>query len=150
MMEREAADLGARLGVAVTALRIGNIAGVDAILGGWRPGFALDVFTDGTTPRRSYIGPLTLARVLKELAGAAALPGVLNVAAPGGVAMGTLLDAAGLGWTPRPAPASAIPDVQLDIAALTRLVPLDAACGLPETLVAEWRGMTTDTPDRTR
>lgn len=147
-MERNAAELGARLGVAVTSLRIGNIAGSDAILGGWRPGFALDVFADGTTPRRSYIGPLTLARVLGDLAGATALPGVLNVAAPGAVAMGALLEAAGLGWSPRPAPAGAIPAVELDTAALARLVSLDAGCGLPETLVAEWRGLPAKTPDQ--
>lgn len=149
-MEREAARLGARLGVAVTSLRIGNIAGSDAILGGWRAGFALDVFADGTTPRRSYIGPLTLARVLAALAGAPRVPGVLNVAAPGAVAMGALLDAAGLDWTPRPAPEGAIPEVGLDTAALARLVPLDAGCALPETLVAEWHALTADTPDRTR
>ena len=149
-MEREAARLGARLGVAVCALRIGNIAGSDAILGGWRPGFALDVLAGGATPRRSYIGPLTLARVLGALAGMARLPGVLNVAAPGTVAMGALLDAAGLDWSPRPAPAGAIPEVGLDTAALARLVSLDAGCGLPETLVAEWHALTADSPERAR
>ena len=55
-MEARGAALGAELGVAVTSLRIGNIAGIDAILGGWRPGFSLDQFDDGRTPRRSYIG----------------------------------------------------------------------------------------------
>lgn len=98
-MEREAQALAQNLGARVTSLRIGNIAGVDAILGGWRAGFALDRFADGATPRRSYIGAVTLARVLGDLArcsvGGRDLPDVLNVAAPGMIEMGALLDAAG-------------------------------------------------------
>jgi len=142
-MEARAADLGAELGVAVTALRIGNVAGADAILGGWRAGFALDRFADGRTPRRSYIGPATLARVLTDLALRAArrrdLPACLNIAAPGAVEMGALLDAAGLAWAPRPAPAAAIPEVVLDVTALAGLVRLDPKEGTAQMLVAEWR-----------
>ena len=148
-MERQAAELAAELGVAVTSLRIGNVAGADAILGGWREGFRLDRFADGRTPRRSYIGPVSLARVLAALAERAAgqgdaqgdLPGRLNIAAPGAVEMGALLDAAGLAWAPQPAPDSAIPEVALDVAALDRLLPLDPAAGRVENLVAEWRDM---------
>ena len=65
----------------------------------------------------------------------------VNVTAPGLVEMGALLDAAGLAWTPRPAPAEAIPEVHLSAARLQRFVPLTAAAGMPHTLVAEWRGM---------
>lgn len=136
-MEARAADLGAALGVAVCALRIGNIAGADAILGGWRPGFTLDRFADGQTPRRSYIGPVSLARVLERLCRTADLPGLLNIAAPGLVDMGALLDAAGLGWAPRPAPETAIPEVALDVTRLCDLLPLAPATA--ESLVAEWR-----------
>jgi nucleoside-diphosphate-sugar epimerase len=138
-METRAARLGRELGVEVCALRIGNIAGLDAILGGWHPGFVLDRFADGRTPRRSYIGPLTLARVLGALLAAKTLPPVLNVAAPGMVAMGDLLDAAGLGWTPRPAPDTAIAEVHLSVSRLGRLVALDETDGQPRTLVSEWR-----------
>ena len=144
-MEARAADLGAELGLAVTSLRIGNVAGADAILGGWRAGFALDRFADGRTPRRSYIGPAVLARVLGDLAARAArrrdLPACLNVAAPGAVEMGALLDAAGLAWTPRPAPEGAIPEVILDVTALAGLVALAPEEGTVEKLVAEWRGL---------
>ncbi len=144
-MEARAARAAAGPGVPVTALRIGNVAGADAILGGWRPGFALDRFVDGRTPRRSYIGPMSLARVLEALALRAAgqgdLPGCLNIAAPGAVEMGALLDAAGLAWTPRPAPETAIAEVALDVAALCRLVPLDPEAGRAENLVAEWRAL---------
>ncbi|WP_254695228.1 NAD(P)-dependent oxidoreductase [Leisingera sp. NJS201] len=66
-MERRCAALGAELGVPVCALRIGNIAGLDAILGGWREGFVLDRFADGSSPRRSYIEVQALAQVLAAL-----------------------------------------------------------------------------------
>ncbi|SDE59896.1 NAD-dependent epimerase/dehydratase family protein [Ruegeria marina] len=138
-MEAQGAELGARLGVAVTSLRIGNIAGLDAILGGWRPGFELDRFADGSTPRRSYIGPATLARVLAELMQAPGLPPVLNLAAPGTVEMGALLDAAGLAWTPRPAQDGTIPEVHLATARLAAFTSFDAADSLPQTLVRQWR-----------
>ena len=141
-MERQGARLAAELGVRVSSLRIGNIAGLDAILGGWRPGFQLDRFPDGRTPRRSYIGVETLARVLGDLAAAPDLPAVLNVAAPGAVEMGALLEAAGLGWTARPAPATAIAEVRLGVQALERVTDLTQAEGLPATLVTQWRKLT--------
>ncbi len=141
--EAEAAVWAKRDGLRVCTVRIGNIAGLDAALGGWRPGFRLDRFADGATPMRSYVGPLTLARLLAglvDLTGrGVALPAVLNLAAPGAVGMGALLDAAGLDWTPRPAEPGAIARVELDVARLARLLPLDADAGTPERLVAEWR-----------
>ncbi len=144
-MEARGAALGAELGVPVTSLRIGNIAGLDAILGGWRPGFALDRFADGTTPRRSYVGPLTLARILADLvAQARDLPSILNVAAPGTVAMGALLDAAGLAWTPRVPGPDAIAEVRLDVEGLQGFTGIDPRDSLPETMVAEWRSLRPD------
>ena len=140
-MEQEGQACGARLGVSVTALRIGNIAGLDAILGGWQPGFQLDRFEDGTTPARSYIGVKTLAQSLLRLAHIPDLPPVLNIAAPGVVQMGALLDAAGLAWHPRVAPPEAIPAVALDVTRLTTFVPLAPDAGLAHRLVAEWHGM---------
>lgn len=136
-MEARAAALGAELGVVVCALRIGNIAGIDSVLGGWKPGFRLDRFGDGRTPRRSYIGVQTLAKVLEELMQAQDLPAALNIAAPGLVEMGALLDAAGLGWEARPAPEAAIPEVVLCTKALARFAALPAPARA-EALVAEW------------
>lgn len=124
---------------AVTALRIGNVAGADAILGGWRPGMQIDRFPDGRTPSRSYIGPVTLARVLHALCQADKLPPILNVAAPGAVEMGALLDAAGLAWQPKPAPAAAIPEVRLDTNALERHVDFTPETQTPAGLVREWQ-----------
>ena len=137
-MEHRAAERGKDLGVSVTSLRIGNVAGADACLGGWQPGFTLDTFDDGGTPRRSYIGPQTFARTIWALCSLPSLPALINVASPGVIEMGELLDAAGLGWEGRPAPAHAIPSVELDVSRLVTLidkVPLSDAVAL----VQEWR-----------
>lgn len=136
-MERQGAALGAALGVQVCTLRIGNIAGVDAILGGWKPGFQLDQFADGRTPRRSYIGVGSLAQVLGDLMLAENLPQALNIAAPGAVEMGAVLDAAGLTWTPRPAPAGAIEEVYLSTRALQRFSRLETVSA--DMLVKQWQ-----------
>lgn len=140
-METVALTRAAALGVPVTALRIANVAGVDAALGGWRPGMALDRFADGRTPRRSYIGPQTLARVLGALMRQDDLPEALNIAAPGVVEMGALLDTADLAWTPRRAPPGAIAEVCLATDRLAERVALDPAEATPARLVAEWRAV---------
>ncbi|APG49368.1 NAD-dependent epimerase/dehydratase family protein [Phaeobacter porticola] len=127
-MEQAAQARAAELGLEITLFRIGNIAGLDAILGGWRAGFCLDQLANGQTPRRSYIGPRTLAEVLAALLRCPDLPQVLNIAQPGAVAMGDLLQAAGLEFARRPAPAQAIAEVQLDVA---RLIGLLAAQPVP-------------------
>lgn len=122
-----------------TVLRLGNVAGADAILFGWQSGFALDQLTDGTTPRRSYIGPNALARTLWDLAAAPSLPARLNVAGPGCVQMGALLDAAGLAWTTRPATPATIPSVNLDITRLRTFIDFKAWEGTPDGIVADWQ-----------
>ncbi|MDW4498211.1 NAD-dependent epimerase/dehydratase family protein [Sulfitobacter sp. D35] len=145
-MERLGTELGADLGVEVCSLRIGNVAGADVILGGWRDGFALDTLPDGTTPRRSYIGPNSLARAVHGLLDAPRLPEAVNVAAPGAVEMGALLDAAGLGWQPRAAGPEVIAEVALATARLAQHIVLAADAGTPEGLVSEWQ----DYRNRTR
>ncbi len=132
---------------ALTCLRIGNIAGADQLLG--VDGVAtrlVDQFPDGQGPRRSYIGPATLARVIVALttmacARSTSLPQVLNVAAPGVVAMTDLLDAAGQDWQFRPAPAQAIAEVWLDTGALEKLVPMHANDANPAEIVSQWKAV---------
>lgn len=102
-------------------LRVGNVAGADAVLGGWRPGMRIDQLAGGGTPRRSYIGPRSLARVFACLCHAPDVPDILNIAAPGPVEMGDLLDAAGRDWSPRPAGEDVIAEVSLDTTRLERL-----------------------------
>lgn len=126
-------------------LRIGNVAGADALLGQLAPpgGRRLQVFADGLAPRRSYIGPQALARALARLVrlavGGAALPGVINLALPGAVGMEALLRAAGEGWQADPAPPEAIAAVEL---AVDRALALGLVPDLPVTaagLVADLR-----------
>ncbi|WP_299608013.1 NAD(P)-dependent oxidoreductase [uncultured Tateyamaria sp.] len=122
-----------------TVLRLGNVAGADAILGNWKPGFQLDQLDDGTTPSRSYIGPTKLAQVLNALTMQTHLPKILNVAAPGTVPMGDLLDAAGLAWTSKPATNSTITKVHLDTTALEEHVAFTPADSTATGIVNDWR-----------
>lgn len=124
-----------------TVLRIGNVAGADAILAAWRPGFAVDRFPDGSTPRRSYIGPQTFSRVLQHLASYRELPHILNLAAPGSIAFQDLLDAAALKWSPRPADPTAIADVTLDTTPLEALFDFAPEDSTAPGIVAQWRRM---------
>ena len=125
-----------------TVLRIGNVVGADMLAGAVARGtVTLDRFADGRGPRRSYIGPGAFADVLAGLVRRAAaggrLPGRLNLAAPGAVAMEALLAAAGQGWHWRPAPETALAALTLDVRRLAGLVPLAPAD--PAAMVAEWR-----------
>lgn len=129
-------------GDAACALRIGNVAGCDMLLRNAARGpVTLDRFADGRGPRRCYVGPRTLARIMLALiAQGRDLPRAVNVAAaPGTVAMETLLTEAGLAFDWRPAPATALPDLQLDLTRLTGLVPLDPASATPARLICEAR-----------
>lgn len=125
----------------VTALRLANVAGAsEPFLTLGRPGVpVLDRFASGRGPMRSYIGPIALAQVIAALAGlaesAAGLPPILNVAAPGELAMEDVFRAAGRAFHWRDAPASAVAHVHLDVSRLGSMVPLgpqDAASLLAE------------------
>lgn len=123
----------------VCVLRIGNVAGADAILGGWRAGMLLDQLPDGGTPRRSYIGPRTLAQAIHSLCAAEHVPEIVNIAAPGVIEMGALLDSAGLAWAPRKPVGPVIEEVMLDTGVLERFytfVPQEcSAAGM----IAQWQ-----------
>lgn len=130
-----------------TCLRIGNVAGADALLGpAPRTGIVLDQWPDGATPFRSYLGPRGFADVITTLLAHAAagrpLPRRLNVTAPTPVTMGALLDAAGLPWSPHPAGPAAIRAVTLDATALAALHPFRGDEGAAATIAAEWRTLT--------
>lgn len=137
-MELAAIALGQKRGVPVTALRIGNVAGADAILGGWSPEMVLDRFPNGMTPARSYIGPFGLARILHLLTCQTGLPDILNIATPGAVEMGALLSQAGLDFGTKDAPPGAIPKVELDVSRLAQWVDFAPDAGTPRALVRDW------------
>lgn len=121
----------------VTCLRIGNVAGADALFRAMAAGpVRLDAIAKGQGPRRAMIGPHTLADALLALL-EADLPPVLNLAQPGLVDMADLLRAAQADWGWQAAPDTALPALELDLKALLARVPLLAAD--PATLVAEAR-----------
>lgn len=131
-------------GLGVTCLRIGNVAGADALLMNAGSSIRLDRFADGGGPLRSYIGPLTLARVLLDLADPAlALPDVLNIAAPRPVSMQALAEAAGLDWAWQPAPDSAIQHFTLDCSAVVAAVRFSDTESTAANIVAQWNACRT-------
>ncbi len=129
----------------VCCLRIGNVAGADALLLNVpdatpdRP-LRLDRFADGTGPRRSYIGPASLARILETLAlHPDALPAVLNVGVPQPVTMQALAHAAKAPWQWVPAPPTALQHITLDCTRLSRLYGFAPEESDPATMVAQWQ-----------
>lgn len=144
-MER-AVDAWRGEGPGVTILRIGNVIGADALVGA-DPDPAvvkgLDPVAGGAGPVRSYIGPGRLSRVLEALCDMAlagrALPDLLNIAAARPVAMGDLLDAAGLRWRDNPPNPAVIPVVALETGRLEALLPGLAGDGSARDLVADWQ-----------
>ncbi|MCC5969629.1 MAG: NAD-dependent epimerase/dehydratase family protein [Pararhodobacter sp.] len=141
-LELEAACAQARArGLEVCCLRIGNVAGADALLlnAATDAPLTIDRFADGGGPLRSYIGPKSLARVVLALARLPdRLPQVLNIAAPRAVGMADLAHAAKLDWRWQPAPKAAIQRLTLDCSALTKLVPLAETESTAADIVAQW------------
>jgi nucleoside-diphosphate-sugar epimerase len=131
--------------VPATRLRIGNVAGADALLSP-RPGeVVLDpVPGHPAGPERAYVGPQVLGRVLAELATLAArdqpLPEVLNLAQAPVVAMADLLGASGLPWRFGPPNPQVLPRLGLDLARLMRLLP-DLPAASAAGIVADLTGM---------
>lgn len=129
--------------IAATILRIGNVLGGDQLIGrvGHGADIRLEQFADGSHPMRSYIGPITLARVLSRLCDLALsdhpLPEVLNVATPHPVSMADLLRANGNTWENVPASTGAIRSVQLEVARLCSLFEFAPDASDPATMIAE-------------
>lgn len=135
-------------GPALTILRVGNIAGFDALLGRAVSDRVVQldpILGQDGGPERSYIGPESLCNILVRLAGIAAfggpLPRILNVAAAPTIKMGELLTAAGVAWQFGPSNPAAIAKVDLDVSMLAGLVDLPPSAGWAEVMVKEWRGL---------
>lgn len=133
------------LEIALCCLRIGNVAGADALL---RNGAALkegetltlDQFPDGGTPVRSYIGPHSFGSVLLSLArNPARLPLHLNIAAPHPVSMHALTQAADMPVTLNPSQNNAHQHITLDCTALTTLHRFDHTESHPHEIIRQWR-----------
>lgn len=132
-------------GMEICCLRIGNVAGADALLlnglaAAGRP-LTLDRFADGGGPLRSYVGPATLARITAALAQSPGpLPPCLNIGAPEPVAMADLARAAGFAWVWREAPAAALQRITLDVSALEAFYPFAPADSAPSEIIRQWTG----------
>lgn len=138
----EAAVLAAP-GPARSVLRIGNVVGADALIGGARPGVpvVLDPVPGAEGgPLRSWIGPVTLARVLAKLCEIRGLPPVLNVAQPGPLRMAALLSAAGIDWRFGPENPAVVARATLDVTRLSDLSEPFLPPATADGLIAEWRG----------
>lgn len=143
-------------GMDLCLLRIGNVAGADALLGanhrpdGLSPQIVIDRFADGGGPVRSYIAAGALTHVLVQLTCLpTALPPVLNIAAPEPVAMVALAQAAG--WAPgfRPAPSSAHQRIVLDCGLLAGICPPEPRDNLPTEMVHQWKVTLPHDPNKT-
>lgn len=134
-------------GIELCCLRIGNVAGADALLLNGAAlaqgaSLTLDQFADGGTPLRSYIGPQTLARVLGTLVHAkAALPEVLNIGAPSAVEMGALARAAGLPVTLVPKEDNSHQRITLNCDRLAALHRFDEVECTAAGMVAQWQAL---------
>lgn len=132
-------------GLEICCLRIGNVAGADALLlnvARSEPDqpIVIDRFADGRGPVRSYIGPRTLSDVLLTLATTPlALPSILNVAAPGSVTMEELSRAAGHPFDFKNAPQTAHQTITLDCGRLAELHDFSADAAEPMELVTQWK-----------
>ena len=123
-------------------LRVANVAGLDALIGGLRPGIeaVIDPITlDAAGPIRSYIGPMTLAAALRqlielELAGNTH-PRTLNLAQPGEIAMAELVAASGHPWRFGPKRDGVLERVVLSTVRVQRVLSL--AMATPKTLMSE-------------
>jgi len=124
-------------GLKVTCLRIGNVAGADALLTNPASPVKIDQFSDGGAPVRSYIGPLSLARILSELLDLD-LPDILNVAAPVPVSMSELASAAFGEWLWQPAPNSAQQHITLNCDLLASLVRFSPDESKASEMVKQW------------
>lgn len=114
-------------------LRLGNLFGADALTRAATAGAVTLDRAGPAGPWRSWIGPLTLARVLWDLA-QAPRPGIWNLAQPPALAMGDILTALGVAWRLGPDPAP-WPRAEMEVSRLS-LPP-----ATPEGLVAEWASL---------
>lgn len=130
----------------VTVLRLGNVFGADGLgralaVAGNAPAHPLAL--DRTGPRgplRSWIGPVSLARVLAVLlARAPDLPAVLNLAQPGVLGMADILRAARARWLWRLPDPQALPRALMATDRLQTLLPGLLAPAQAPQLVAEAR-----------
>ncbi|MDQ2065144.1 NAD-dependent epimerase/dehydratase family protein [Xinfangfangia sp. CPCC 101601] len=116
-----------RATLALTLLRLGNLAGADALLGRPAPEKILldQVGGHAEGPLRSWIGARAFVQAIQALC-QMELPSILNLAQEPPLRMGALLDAAGLDWQAG-SQMAAVPEATLDLSLLQSILPLPPA-----------------------
>lgn len=127
--------------IEICCLRIGNVAGADALLlNAGKGGIKLDQFPSGGYPVRSYIGPGCLARTLSSLVNSPLpLPHYINVAAPDSVSMKDIVEAAGVPWRSVIASEGKHESITLDCGALCGFHTFSAQDSAAINMVEEWQ-----------
>lgn len=129
----------------ICCMRIGNVAGADALLlnvvrMASKVPVTIDTFADGRGPVRSYIGPKSLARVLATLATQDTnLPPILNIAAPEPISMDALAQAAGKRWAARPVQMPAQQSITLDTELLSKSYGFVPNESCPSQMILQWK-----------
>ncbi len=152
-MEAMARNVAADTNMEICCLRIGNIAGADAVLLNASKAtpeapLIIDCFPDGAGPLRSYIGPTQAGEVLAKLAcHQGALPSVLNLAGTAPIQMEELAIAAALPWRYATAPLTARQSITLDCSVLAALIDMPRGTHDAKMITLDWLGAKrNDTP----
>ena len=152
-MEAMARNAAADTNMEICCLRIGNIAGADALLLNASKAtpeapLIIDHFPDGVGPLRSYIGPTQAGDVLAKLAcHQGTLPPVLNLAGTAPIHMEELAIAAALPWRYATAPQTARQSIALDCSVLAALIDMPRGTHDAKTITLDWLGAKrNDTP----
>ncbi len=129
----------------VCCLRIGNVAGADALLLNIKNSetytpISIDIFADGRGPLRSYIGPKTLSMVIDTLVlQTYKLPSILNIAAPSPIHMDVLANAAGHPWVPKKPKNQSHQNISLDCSLISEIYPFTVSEGTASEIVMQWK-----------
>lgn len=132
-------------GLEVCFLRLGNVAGADALLLNVAKAapdqpIEIDTFEDGHGPVRSYIGAHTLTKVVQSLfEHRGALPEILNIGAPDPISMDALADAAHHPWRARAANGPTPQRITIDCSKLASLYKFSTLDSDPKDMVRQWK-----------
>lgn len=154
-MEDMARNVAADTNMEICCLRIGNIAGADALLLNASKAtpetpLIIDHFPDGAGPLRSYIGPTQAGDVLANLAcHQGRLPPVLNLAGTAPIHMEELAIAAALPWRYETAPQTARQSIALDCSVLAALIDMPRGTHDAKMITLDWLGTQKNDPPKT-
>jgi UDP-glucose 4-epimerase len=128
----------------VCCLRIGNVAGADALLLNIAESLPnkpvkIEIFKDGHGPMRSYIGPETLSQVLHSLSSQKRkLPDIINIAAPAPIYMESLAAELGIQCLKVKSGAQSIQNITLNCDRLKKYHHFIDNDSAPSSMVSQW------------